>query len=334
MTLLAVFASLLAVVLIFNSMISAAMADQTGITVVVTFSSLKGDIEKVLCGGNVYGIIPQNIDPHEYQLRPSDIELISRADLIISTGHTHFESKIKMLVETGSVRAKLIDVMELKGLVLSLNPVTLQPNYHLPIRDPINYLIFLYNVTSVLAELDPKNAECYYRRFLEISSSVYEKVLAYRGKFNGLAIIDAPHIQYVVEWLGFKVVWTVKPEEGGNIPPDTIRALRDLIRYKCVVVAFTTWPSSSPESRVLVELAREFNLPVVEVPGPESSVSVYDTLLLVTSGVSAINFVPCSNYSRDISRNNYFGLELAVAVLSFISGLVAGTAISKWRGTR
>ena len=64
----------------------------------VSFPNLAYDVGLLACEDDrIVSLAPAGSDPHEYQLTPEDVELLRRADLIISTGHVPFEARIKEL---------------------------------------------------------------------------------------------------------------------------------------------------------------------------------------------------------------------------------------------
>ncbi|HIP25359.1 MAG TPA: ABC transporter substrate-binding protein, partial [Archaeoglobus profundus] len=95
-----------------------------GLTIIVTFPNLEEDIKLVAPKDVIKSIVPVGVDPHTYQLTPDDIESLKRADVIISTAHTHFEMKIKKMVENGEIKAKLVEIPEIPGIKILKNPVT------------------------------------------------------------------------------------------------------------------------------------------------------------------------------------------------------------------
>lgn len=307
-----------------------ARSDKDQPVVIVTFSYLKSDVELIMCDGLVDTLVPPGIDPHDYQLKPSDLEALKSADIIVSTGHTHFELEIRDLVERGELRAKLVDVLETPGIRVLTNPVTGQLNYHLPIKDPLNYLVFMSVLARTLAEVDPSRGNCYYRKFHDLAEKLAEEILLHRGLFSGNVVVDSPHAQYYVEWLGFRVIWVAKPEEGVQVTPENVQRLRELVESGDIVAVIVTKPVESPESRFLVELASECGVPVVEVYGPASSVGVYSSLLDVVKQFKELNLTITTKL-KPASGGNYDHVihYFVFAAVSFVIGLVFGVLVSK-----
>lgn len=301
--------------------------------IVVTFYSLKEDVEQLLCGrGVVHSLIPPGVDPHEYQLTTADISVIESADLIVSTGHTHFELEIKDMVAKGEIRAKLFDIVENVPLTLRKNPVTGLPNYHMPIRDPYNYVSFILALARALTEVDPERADCYLRNAVEVSRKVYELISPLAGRFSGDVIVDKPHAQYIASWLGFNVVLVLKYEEEAPVTPDVVEKAASLIRSKNVVAVFVTSPYDLPGTRLLVEEASSSSVPVVEVPSPHVT-GAFNAVRSVVSLVERLDLV--ETVARGENRVEYLWIAQVPAFLvGFLAGVLVSLLVIRLRGRR
>jgi zinc/manganese transport system substrate-binding protein len=297
-----------------------------GVIVVVTFSYLKPDVERLLCGGVVYTIVPPGVDPHDYQLKPSDLDILRRADLIISTGHTAFEIAIKELARRGELKALVLDMVDDLNLTLRVNPTTKQVNYHMPINDPANYLVFLSRVVELLSTIDRGNRACYYERFHQVVSALASRILVYQGVFRGgKVVVDKPHVQYLVEWLGLEVAQIFKAEEGYQVTPQDVKAVEDLMRRGEVGIVVVTEPADSPEASRLIELARAHGVPVVKVASPASDKGVFNNLELTITQVRER-----SRLSSSVGQEGGVGVDrsppllVTISVLSAVLGLIVG----------
>ena len=236
------------------------------LTVVVTFPSLQPDIQQLLCPGDrVISLVPPSVDPHAYQLKPSNIQLLQQADLIISTGHVPFEKQIEELVSKGVIRAELIIIWKIPGIRILRNPDTGQPNLHMPIYDPLNYVAFIKRVATALQRLNPGCFNVY----RENAEKVIERVMEmYRSapRLRMVAVGDAPFTVYAVDWLGLHVEALLVPEPGLPSTPEIYRRITRLLHEGAVAVV--TEPSVSKASQTLLRIAREAGAPVVYVPSP------------------------------------------------------------------
>lgn len=295
--------------------------------VVVTFYSLKEDVERLMCGvGLVYSLVPAGIDPHEYQLSTRDVEVLSEADVIVSTGHTHFELEIRELVEKGEVRAKLVDIVENATVVFYVNPVTGRVNYHMPIRDPYNYVVFVFRLARVLAEVDPERAWCYHEKALIVISDVLNMVSTIAGRFSGFIVVDKPHVQYAVTWLGFNVVSILRYEEEAPIQPEHADKTIQLLRDKVAVAVFITEPSDAPESEILLEEAERHGIPVFKTPSPVTT-GPYRALKEITRQIAEFKSRTMGESTLQLGRQ-YSEERVLMLTLGISVGLVAGFALS------
>ncbi len=78
---------------------------------VASFSSIVTEIARDIGGDHVQvaGLVQPGIDPHEYQPTPADLKVVSRAQLILTSGK-HLESYLGKLEETTGGKAKLVEV--------------------------------------------------------------------------------------------------------------------------------------------------------------------------------------------------------------------------------
>ena len=80
---------------------------------VVSSASIFQDMAKNIGGDKItsMSIVPIGRDPHTYTPKPSDVELVSSADLILINGLT-FEGWITELIENSGTKAKIILISE------------------------------------------------------------------------------------------------------------------------------------------------------------------------------------------------------------------------------
>jgi len=295
--------------------------------IIVTAPPLKGDVERVVCTGDiVISLVPPGVDIHEYQLSISNLDLLKKASLIVSTGHTSFELKIKELVERGELSAILLDTLEIPGLKLSKNPVTGQLNYHMPVKDPVNYVLFISRLVEDLASLNPEKAECYYSNYIKLIRELYTSVLVYRGDYTGLAIVDSPHSQYYVEWIGFKVVWMLKYEEDVPVTTKSLEVFREFLANNSVKVVFVA--EDFPHYSFIVEEASKYNVLVVKTPSPTSNVSILDGLKQVVEQLKNSTITETTvTSSVGVEKNTY--TTILWMMITLTSGIVIGVLLDK-----
>ena len=245
-----------------------------GLTIIVTFPNLEEDVKLIAPKDVIKSIVPVGVDPHTYQLTPDDIESLKRADVIISTAHTHFEMKIKKMVENGEIKAKLIEIPEIPGIKILKNPVTNTPNYHMPIYDPENYKVFIGFVSENLYNITGDKS--YKERAKEVIDEI-SKIVNSTRKLNVTAVADLPYTQYAVSWLNVDIKYLVMKEHGTSPTPQDLQAIENAMKSGEVKLAVIT-KDGPKASEILLDLAKKYEIDVLYVPSPISVKSVPDKL--------------------------------------------------------
>ncbi|MCE4614078.1 MAG: zinc ABC transporter substrate-binding protein [Desulfurococcales archaeon] len=249
------------------------------ILIVSTFPSLVDDIKLVTCANEtVETIVPKGVDPHDYQLTPRDAGLLKKATVIVSTGHAPFEIKIRNLVESNETRAILIEIPKMPGIKILNNPVTGEPNYHMPIMDPYNYILFMEKLVTVLNQVDPKCASIHVQNLHKVNAEI-EQLLKFKGEYNMTVIASDPTVQYEVSWLGLKVKYLFVIEHGTPASFDELNKINKALTSKevhCIIASTST-------SRQLQDLinsisAGSFNVRIAYIPGPLADGSIPEKL--------------------------------------------------------
>ena len=283
---------LICLALLTASLASASLAalaeDATGLLVVVSFPNLAYDVELLACGDDVViSLAPPGVDPHDYQLTPSDADLLRRADLVVSTAHAPFEADIRRLVEEERLETMLVELPRVPGVRLLANPITGQPNYHMPIYDPGNYRAFLSYLAEVMAELRPGMAS-YYERARQAALKRLDELVRAAPKLNLTTAADLPVVQYAVSWLGVELSFLMVKEHGTPATPGDIMRLEEAFSGRSVRLAVVCEPAAASASERLLELAEEHQIPVLRVPSPLAPASVLEKLSILVGRASSL----------------------------------------------
>ena len=258
-------------------LVAPAMAGHGGVKVIVTFHNLVHDVKPLLCkGDSIDSVAPPGVDPHDYQLTPADVEKLRSADVIISTAHVPFEMRIRGLVSSGEIEARLIEIPKIPGVRLLENPETGNPNYHMPIYDPSNYKAFIEYIAKVLDGIRPECAQNYDGRAAEIVRKVNS--IAAAPRLNVVAVADTPVSQYAVSWMGVKVKYLMIKEHGAPATPVDIERIISAMKSGEVHLVVVTEPAKLKASQQLLEYAKEYGIPVLEVPSPTGERSMPEKL--------------------------------------------------------
>ena len=292
--------------------------------VVTTIAPLAGIIKDAFGDSvEVAYLIPPGADPHEYQLTTGQIELLKKADVIVTTGgHLPVEKKIAELQGEGLItgRALFVDDYKRNGFrYLKEHWYNDKDNPHGVWVDPYNALSIAKSTEEALIERDPGNEEIYQREYGSFEERVLAIVQSYRAlvKKNATAVIQMPPDQYAIEWLGVKAVASIKPEE--EVPAIGVDSLVKIAMGTDVVV----YTRESPEQlkSAALELASKSGKPTAEVSifwseRPYTEILIENSAAVVSALGGKVERLPVG--STDVTT--YVAVSLLV-------GLVLGTAI-------
>jgi len=302
-----------------------------GLYIVVTFSSLVEDLEPLLCGGDsIISIVPPGVDPHSYQLTVEDYKVLEKADIIVSTGHTPFEISIRELVEEDKIKAVLIEIPKIPSLKILNNPVTGNPNLHMPIYDPNNYRVFLKYVANVMGSLNPSCRDHYVRIVEELIRKL-NYIVDTTPKINITAIADIPVTQYAVSWLGVKIKYLMVREHGIPVLAEDVRRIENALSNGTIRLVVITNPPKAPASRTLLSLAEEYNVSILYVPSPLLSKSILDKIENISAQFEVITKSITEQVSHKVMASS--NLHLIVPVIFTIIFIALGIISYTWNRT-
>lgn len=290
-----------------------ASADPKGLKVITTFPNLRYDVELLACPSDeVISLAPIGVDPHEYELRPQDVSLLAKANIVISTAHTPFEKLIRSKVESGEIGAELMEIPNL-DIRLLRNPATGQPNYHMPVYDPDNYLIFMSSLKELMSRLNPGCSEHYEKRF----ESIREEVLgierkAQKLRLNITAAAVSPAAQYAVQWAGVKVKYLLLREEGVPATPPELAEIRRKALAGDIGLMVLVGSTRTQLNEKALEMAKEIGLPYITVPSPLEPRSIPEKLRDV---VAALSSLERASGSRAEAGSDYLYLALILVII-------------------
>lgn len=305
--------------------------ENRGLLIITTFPSLVNDIKQLIASDDhVISIVPIGTDPHEYQLTINDIEILRKADIIISTGHTPFENRIRELIANGELKAILIEIPRIKNIKILDNPVTGLPNLHMPIYDPINYLVFINNITETLQKLRPENTDIYNANRLSIIFNI-SKLLALSPRVYLEAVADKPLTQYAVSWLGIRIKYLIIKEPGAPATPNDLEIIRSEMAMGRISLAIITEPATDISTKQLIDMANKYNISILYVPSPLSNASILEKLHVIATQITdpvkyyeTLYKGSCSIEGSSLKEYEYYvaGGMVIVSIITFIVYMV------------
>ncbi len=254
---------------------------------VATFPSVAEDLDLILCEGKALSLVPPGVDPHDYQLSPGDVERLRTARVIVSTGHTPFEARIRDLVGRGELTAELVEIPRIPGVSILANPATGQPNLHMPIYDPDNYKVFVRYLAGKLSEVDLAHAACYAQKLQQLIGEVDSLKLKVRA-LNITALATRPPAQYAVRWAGVEVRYLLVKEEGLPATSEDIARIERALAAGEVKLIIALSDDPAPLRSKAEELSARYNAPLITIPSPITPESIYEKIAQVAQELSKI----------------------------------------------
>lgn len=296
--------------------------EHSGLTITVTFPNLVFDVKKLICTGDrVYSLTPFNVDPHHYELTPKDVETLLNSNVIVSTAHTHFETKIKEIIGDKEGVRVLIEIPNLESMKLKVIPGTNRVNLHSVTYDPNNYLVFMNKLYETLVTLNPMEKSCYENNYLNVVREI-NYLINTSMKVNTRAVADSPLVQYAVEWLGVEIVEFVVKEHELPPEPSSLTVIEELLRNRKVGLAVVTTPTVDQASVWLRDKAVENQIPVIYVPSPLSNGSYIDKLKFILNQISGLE-IEKQNLVEKIDAGERAGLDTKFKLTLLLVAAVA-----------
>ncbi|WP_297552229.1 zinc ABC transporter substrate-binding protein [Thermococcus sp.] len=298
---------------------------QENVTVVATIAPIGSIVQEAFPGVKVEVIIPPGVNPHDYQLTAQQVELLSKARVIVTTGgHLPVEKRIAELEKEDTVTGKALfvdDYVKYGFHYAKEHWYNGKDNPHGVWLDPYNAIAIAEATKEALIEEDPANAMTYERDFERFRERVLAIVEAYKALApkNATAVIQMPPDEYAIDWLGIKAVAAIKPEE--EVPAIGVDQLVPIAEKSSLIV----YGSDSPEQlkKASIELAQKSGKPLAEITVFWASGNYTDWLIKNTASIIKALSAP----EKPGKPNQTENTAIKYAVLSLITGVVLGTAL-------
>jgi len=140
--------------------------DGSKLTIVATFFPLY-DLTKSIVGdkGVVESLVPANVEPHDYEVTPSDIKKVNAANAFVIMGiaFAPFEDNLKSSLSSSVAIISAAKDVNLLQISLDENKAGIDPHIWL---SPKNAKKMAENIADGLIKVDKENQE-YYKKNLE-----------------------------------------------------------------------------------------------------------------------------------------------------------------------
>ena len=222
---------------------------ESGADVVVT-TTQAADIARNVAGSRieVHGILTADADPHDYEPRPSDVEALAHADLVIMSGG-EIDEWMDDLIEASGTDAAVVRLLESVGAGSGSDPHWWQ--------DPRHVVAAVEVIEGELSALDPggesayaANAEAYARAIQSLDRKVAECMAGVPDEARKL-VTAHDSLGYLAARYDIEVVGSAIPALSTQAQPSTgeVAELVGLIQAQDVKAVF-------PEAGLSAELER------------------------------------------------------------------------------
>lgn len=174
---------------------------------VVTTTTQLADFAGVVGGAHiaVYDVVKANVDPHDYEPTPADIDTIAKADVIVQNG-VGLEHWFQPTIEAAGAKGRV--VVASRGAALRGD----DPHVW---HDPRNARVMVDNIADALATVDPADAPDYraaqarYHVDLErLDADIAAQVATLTNK---KLVTNHDALEYYAARYGFEIVGSVIP---------------------------------------------------------------------------------------------------------------------------
>lgn len=269
-------------------------AQQSKIKVAVTIDALKPFVTAILGSvGEVYSIVPEDVEPHGFTITPNVIRDSLNSDLIVTTGHMEWENDLVEQVASGrGVTPDLISLNLLSLVGIRLLEFDGERNPHGYWLLPENAVVIARGLRDKLSALKPEysselshNCETFEERVSNLKAFLKGLPEKY-GLSETKVVIGFYAEQYVAEAMGLKAD-VVLIGEGEAISPGSLSKIYNGLKsgeYACVIVSETALRMSGVQS-ALQEISRETGCSIAYVSVISTSgLKYYDAIMYYNAG--------------------------------------------------
>lgn len=238
-------------------------SNQSGKISIVTTTNVYSDIAKNIVGkyGTATAIIDKSsVDPHDFTPTTADAKKVSKANIVVANG-LGYDSWMDKLAKSVSKKPVLVGE-DLMGLKKGDNP-HIWYNLNMPTKY-VDYLV------ERLSKLDKKH-EAYYKangkKYLAKVRKI-KKLVQTDMSTKKPVFVSEPVFDYALEEAGYKIGdkdFEEAIENGTDPSPKMINKMSTEIKEKKIAFFVNNTQASSSTVKTFVKLAKENNIPVLNV---------------------------------------------------------------------
>jgi ABC-type Zn uptake system ZnuABC Zn-binding protein ZnuA len=233
---------------------------------VVTTTTQVTDLARNVGGDQVtvYPVLKANVDPHDYEPTPADLDAIARADVIVKNG-VGLEKWFDDTIASASPRGAIVDASQ--GIALRRSEGHDDPHIW---QDPQNAKRMVATMAKAFSAADPGAATTFAANLVAYSARLDALDAAVQAQIatltNKKLVTNHDAFGYYVDRYGLDFVGSVIPsfDSQAELSPADINDLVATIKAEGVKAVFS---ESSLPPKTAVAVAQEAGVKVVAGPG-------------------------------------------------------------------
>jgi len=234
---------------------------QTTTPPVVATTPIIGSITQQVAGNDitVKTLIPAGADPHSYEPRPSDIDALSTAELLVRSG-PGMDDWAKRAQDRAGGKATILDLAA--GLPIARTAAQFKGTDPHWFHDPRNIAAAAVTIGNALSEIDPTHALAYRTRAGRLARTAADLDRRARRCVSKLKsgernlVTDHDAFGYLADRLGLRIIGTLIPSQSTAAAPSP-RALDGLARKIRSLRVKAIFPERALDPRLAVNLGRQ-----------------------------------------------------------------------------
>jgi manganese/iron transport system substrate-binding protein len=243
-------------------------AAPSGTVVVVTTTQLADFARQV--GGDdvtVYSLLKTNVDPHDYEPTPADLQRLATADVIVKNG-VGLERWFEPTIKAAEPRGTIVDASDGVELRHGTGPEASELDPHIW-QSPANAQVMVRNIATALAAADNAHASAYAANAARYDSELSALDARVREELSTLTnrkvVTNHDAFGYYFDRYGLDFVGSIIPsfDSQAELSASDVRELVDEIRAQHVTAVFS---EASLPPKTADAIGREAGVEVVAGP--------------------------------------------------------------------
>lgn len=238
---------------------------------VVATTTVVADFARVIGGDRVgvYGVLKPNVDAHDYEPSPADLNAMKRAKVIVTNG-VGLEEWLEDTIDSSGTTATVVDAS--KGVTLREGGREHADGEHDPHiwHDPKNAKVMVADIATAFAAADPTGAAVYERNLAaytaELDALDAELARTFGALANKKLVTNHDAFGYLVDAYGLEFVGSIIPsfDTSAELSAADLKKLVAAIRAEGVKAVFS---ESSLPAKTAKTIASEAGVQVVAGDG-------------------------------------------------------------------